>query len=78
MESFIMDNTIITTYSNGVRIRRINWYEKETGLSTNNLIKIETGTRMGDNILIGKLADGTIKPEDIINSWKNGKLKSLL
>jgi hypothetical protein len=79
MSSFIIDNVVVTSYGKyGHRICRIEWYERKLGLSANKLMKIKTGTRLGDNIIITKLADGVISIDDIINSWNQGKIQELI
>lgn len=79
MNSFILDNTVITSFGKfGHRICRIDLYERKLGLSTDNLVRIQTGTRLGDNILIRKLADGIISTDDIIHSWNNGSIQNLV
>lgn len=79
MSSFILDNTVITSFGkHGHRICRIDWYERKLGFNASNLEKIKTGSRLGDNILITKLADGVITTDDIINSWNNGNIQNLV
>ncbi len=77
--SFILDNTVITSFGKqGYRICKIDWYEKRLGLNAQCLMRVKTGSRMGDNIIITKLGDGIITTEDIIDSWRQGKIHDLI
>jgi hypothetical protein len=79
MSSFIIDNCVVTSFGTlGHRICKINFYEKQLGFSVDGLIKITSGTRLGDNIIITKLCDGIVNIQDVINSWNNGNIHELV
>jgi hypothetical protein len=78
-ESIIIDNCVITRFKNGNhRICKIDFYEHHFGLSTKRYIIITTGSRLFDNQIISKLADGKIKYGNITEAWKNGNIRELI
>ena len=78
-ESIIIDNCVITRFKDGNhRICKIEFYEHHIGLSAKYYTKITTGSRLFDNRIISKLADGKIKYGNITEAWKNGTMRSLV
>lgn len=81
-ESIIIDNCVITKFSGeghakGLRICKIAWFENRIGRSASSLIKISTGSRLNDNLIISDLSDGRITYDDVMNAWTRGKIGDL-
>lgn len=81
-ESIIIDNCVITKFSGegpakGLRICKIAWFENRIGRSTSSLIKVSSGSRLNDNLIITDLSDGKITYDDVINAWTRGKIGDL-
>lgn len=81
-ESIIIDNYVITKFSgeghaNGLRICKISWFENRIGRSASSLIKISSGSRLNDNLIITDLSDGKISYDDVMNAWTRGKIGEL-
>jgi len=78
-DSIIIDNYVITKLNgeNKVQICKISWFENKTGRSTSSLIKISTGSKLNDNLIISELSDKKITYDDIIDAWTRGKISQL-
>lgn len=64
MDCVIIDNQVVSKFmGNGIRICSINYAEKCLKMDTNNLIRIRTGSKIGDNKLLQQLSDGMVSFE---------------
>ena len=80
--SIIIDNYVITKFnkndgSEQIRICKISSFENKIGCSASSLIKITTGNKIYDNLIVSELYDNKIKYNDIIDAWTRGKLLDL-
>lgn len=81
-ESIIIDNYVITKINNVERkdelqICKISWFENKIGKSTSSLIKISSGSKLNDNIIISELSNNKITYNEVINAWTCGKMNEL-
>lgn len=81
-ESIIIANCVITKFSGegptkGLRICKISWFENRIGRNASSLIKISSGSRLNDNLIITDLLDGKITYDDVMNAWIRGKIGDL-
>jgi hypothetical protein len=68
--NFIIDNCVVTRYPTGVRLASIKLIKKMNKNFTEvNLPKISTGSRLSDNQLISKLADGDVHFDEVVNNY---------
>ena len=67
MDCVIIDNQVVSKFmGTGIRICSINYAEKYLKMDTNNLIRIRTGSKIGDNKLLQQLSDGMVSFEQAI------------
>lgn len=80
--SIIIDNSVVTKFNKkdgneDIRICKISWFENKIGRTTSSLIKITTGNKIYDNLILSELYEGKIKYDDVIDAWTRGKLHDL-
>lgn len=82
-DSIIIDNSVVTKFNKedgsekSLRICKISWFENKVGRTASSLIKITTGNKIHDTLILSDLYDGKIKYDDVINAWTRGKLHDL-
>lgn len=81
--SIIIDDYVVTKFnkndgSEEIRICKISYFENKLGRSTSSLIKITSGNKIYDNLIISELYDNKIKYDDVIDAWTRGKLLDLI
>jgi hypothetical protein len=66
MNSVVIDNCIVSKFTNGIRIRPISLEKKfNPTFNINSLKKITYGSRLNDNKIIQQLSDGILKYEKL-------------
>lgn len=84
-ESIVLGNYVVTKFftSNnqsigGLRICKIAWFENKIGRNTLTLLKITTGSRIYDNLIISDLSEGKITYEEVMTYWMRGKISDIV
>lgn len=68
MNSIVIDNVVVTKYSNGLKFVPIRFMKKRNpSFDENSLPKFTLGGRVEDNLLISELVEGTRKFEELLN-----------
>lgn len=84
-ESIVLGNYVVTKFSTnnnqslgGLRICKIAWFENKIGRSSSSLLKITTGSRIYDNLIISDLSEGKITYEEVMTYWMRGKISDIV
>jgi hypothetical protein len=82
-ESIIIDNCVVTKFRNiegikGIRICKISWFENKIGRSSSSLIRISSGSKLYDNLIITDLVEGKIDYDEVMDKWTRGRIFDLI
>lgn len=82
-ESIIIDNCVVTKFRDiegikGIRICKIYWFENKIGRCSSSLIKISSGSKLYDNLIITDLIEGKLEYDELMDKWTRGRIFDLI